>query len=249
MNPSIPNRIRNRHGESLDFTCHPGAPDSSTLVILGHGVTGNKDRPLLVELADTLANAGIHALRVSFAGNGDSEGRFEDCTVTKEVDDLGAILDALRGWRLGYVGHSMGAAAGVLRASQDPRIRFLVSLAGMAHTAAFAQREFGDLTPGAGCMWDQPECPLSRQFIDDMKSVRSVLDAARLVRVPWLWIHGLADDVVPPQDSRDLRAVGGQPHELIELPDADHVFSEPHAKTMARAVTDWIRQIAASHPS
>jgi uncharacterized protein len=236
----IPDVIRNRHGERLDFTYHPGASDGTTLMVLGHGVTGNKDRPLLVELGNTLAAAGIHALRISFAGNGASEGRFEDSTISKEIEDLGSVLDALPGWRIGYVGHSLGAAVGMLRASHDSRIRLLVSLAGMAHTAAFAQREFGQVTPGAGCMWDQPECPLSQRFMDDMTRVSSVVEAARRVRVPWLWVHGLADDVVPPQDSRDLRAVANPPNRLLELPEADHVFSAPHAATMARAVVHWI---------
>jgi alpha/beta superfamily hydrolase len=242
MNRTIPDEIRNRHGERLDFTYHPGAPEISTLVVLGHGVTGNKDRPLLVELANLLSRTGIHALRFSFAGNGASEGRFEDATITKEVEDLGAVLDALPGWYVGYAGHSMGAAVGVLRASADTRIRFLISLAGMAHTATFAQREFGSATPGMDCMWDKPDCPLSQVFLDDMARIGSVVDAARQVRVPWLFLHGLADEVVPSQDSRDLFAVAGQPKQLNEMPKADHVFSDHHAASMASSVVAWMRQ-------
>ena len=243
MKANIPNEIRNRHGERLDFTYHPGAPEVSTLVVLGHGVTGNKDRPLLVELADALARAGVHALRFSFAGNGASEGRFENATVTKEVDDLGAVLDALPGWNIGYAGHSMGAAVGIVRAGQDARIRFLISLGGMAHTAAFAQREFADVKPGAGCMWDKPECPLSQAYLDDMARVGSVVEAARRVRVPWLFVHGQADDVVPPQDSRDLLAVASEPKRLVEVPDADHVFSDHHAAAMAGVVVAWMKEL------
>ena len=243
MKPSIPEEIRNRHNERLDFTCHPGAPECSILVVLGHGVTGNKDRPLIMELASQLARAGIHALRFSFAGNGGSEGRFEDSTITKEIDDLGAVLDALPGWQVAYAGHSMGAAVGVLRGSTDARIRFLISLAGMAHTAAFADREFGQVTPGTGFMWDNPDCPLSQSYLDDMKRIGSVVDAAGRVRVPWLFVHGQADDVVPPQDSRDLFAVAGEPKRIIELPGADHVFSDSHASAMAGCVVDWMRQI------
>jgi alpha/beta superfamily hydrolase len=242
MKRTIPNEIRNRHGERLDFAYHPGAAEISTLVVLGHGVTGNKDRPLLVELANLLARTGIHALRFSFAGNGASEGRFADATITKEVEDLGAVLDALPGWYVGYAGHSMGAAVGVLRASEDARIHFLISLAGMAHTVAFAQREFGNVTPGTGCMWDKPECPLSQSFLDDLVRIGSVVDAARRVRVPWLFLHGLADDVVPPQDSRDLYAIAGEPKRLNEMPEADHVFSERHAASMASSVVAWMRQ-------
>lgn len=243
MNRSLPNEIRNRYGERLDFSYHPGAAELSTLVVLGHGVTGNKDRPLLVELANLLAQTGIHALRFSFSGNGNSEGRFADSTVSKEVEDLGSVLDALPGWRVGYAGHSMGAAVGVLRASNDSRIKFLISLAGMAHTAAFAQREFSGVTPGAGCMWDKPECPLSQAYLGDMARVNSVTNAARQIRVPWLFVHGLADDVVPPQDSRDLFAVATEPKRLVELHEADHVFSDHHARAMASAVVAWMREM------
>lgn len=242
MKPSIPSEIRNRHGERLDFTYQAGAPDISTLVLLGHGVTGNKDRPLLVELANQLVQTGIHALRLSFSGNGNSEGRFVDSTVSKEVEDLGAVLNALPGWQVGYAGHSMGAAVGVVRASSDARIKFLISLAGMAHTAAFAQREFSGVTPGTGCMWDKPECPLSQAYLDDMARVNSVANAARQVRVPWLFVHGLADDVVPPQDSRDLFAVANEPKRLVELAEADHVFSTAYVSVMARSTVAWVQE-------
>jgi len=243
MNRILPTEIFNRQGERLDFSYHPGTPNQETLVVLGHGVTGNKDRPLLVELASQLAQNGIHALRFSFSGNGNSGGNFAESTITKEVDDLGAILDALPGWRVGYTGHSMGAAVGVLRTSMDPRIRFLISLAGMAHTHAFAQREFSSVSPGTGCMWDKPECPLSQAYMDDMARIGSVQQAAQTVRVPWLFLHGLTDDVVPPQDSHDLYKLAAEPKQLIELPEADHVFSDAHASSMANSVVAWVKKL------
>jgi pimeloyl-ACP methyl ester carboxylesterase len=205
-------------------------------------VTGNKDRPLLVTLAEQLAAEGIAAIRFSFAGNGESEGRFTECTLATELEDLGAVLDAVPGWRIGYAGHSMGAAIGVLRASTDDRIRFLISLAGMARTAAFAQREFGTLQPGSDLMWDKPECPLSQAFMGEMNRVKDVTEAARKVRVPWLLVHGSVDDVVPVQDSQDLLAIASGPKRLLVLPEADHVFSEPHAAAMADAVIAWMKE-------
>ncbi len=246
MNPSLPTVLRNAQGEQLEFTVHSGAADQNTLVLLGHGVTGNKDRPLLVELAHQLAAAGIHVLRFSFSGNGDSEGRFVDSTISKEVQELGAVIDALPGWTLGYAGHSMGGAVGVLRASQDPRLKFLISLAGMAHTAAFAEREFGTLIPGAALMWDKPECPLSQAWVDDLNQIGNVREAAARVKVPWLLVHGVVDDVVPVQDSRELFAVAHEPKQLIEFPEADHVFSDEHGVAMAEAVTRWVGGLAES---
>jgi len=239
--------LRNDRGEALDATLHVEGCTGRDLVVIGHGVTGNKDRPFAVALAGALERAGIAALRLSFAGNGDSEGDFGACTVSKEVEDLRAVLDALSehplvdgGHRLAYAGHSMGAAVGVLSAARDERIRLLVSLGGMVATAEFAERKFGALVPGRDVMWDKPECPLSQAFLDDMRAIASVLPQAARVGVPWLLVHGTADDVVPPRDSRDARAAAGATAELVELEGADHVFTSPHDARMAELVADWL---------
>ncbi len=233
--------IRNAQGEALDYTFQEGKPGGTDLVVLGHGVTANKDRPFLVALADGLAKAGIATLRFSFAGNGDSEGRFEDSTVSKEVEDLGAVLDACSGRRVAYVGHSMGGAVGVLRASRDDRIRFLVSLAGMVDTAGFAQRKFGEQVPGQSTMWDKPECPLSQVYMDDMAAIGSVAEQARQVTVPWLLIHGTADEVVLIADS-ELAEHNAPSAELVRLDGVDHVFSgEAATAGMVEHVVPWLR--------
>lgn len=233
--------IKNRHGERLDYTFHVGEKNSKKIVVLGHGVTGNKDRPFIVALAEGLARAGLPTLRISFSGNGASGGKFAESTISKEVEDLGVVLDALKGFAVAYAGHSMGAAVGVLRTSRDARIRLLISLASMVHTRAFAQREFGSVKPGAGCMWDEPACPLSQIFVDDMARIGDVLDSANNVKVPWLLVHGIEDDVVPIQDSRDIFDRANEPKELIEIPGASHVFAGDAAPVMIGKVVPWVQ--------
>ncbi len=232
--------IRNEHGERLDYTYHEGKDNK--IVVIGHGVTGNKDRPALIALAEGLADAGISALRFSFSGNGESEGAFTDSTITKGVADLGTIIDALNGYKVCYVGHSMGGAVGVLRAAADERIEVLVSLAGMVHTKAFAEREFGDVTPDKGFMWDDPDCPLSQAYIDDIATIDSVAKHASKFAVPWLLVHGTEDDIVPIEDSHDVLQHANEPTKLLELPGVDHVFSGNSAAIMVEKVVAWISQ-------
>ena len=232
--------IRNEHDERLDYSFHEG--EGNRIVVIGHGVTGNKDRPALVALAEGLAAAGISALRFSFSGNGDSEGEFTDSTITKEVADLGSVIDALDGYNVCYVGHSMGGAVGVLRAAADERIQALVSLAGMVHTKAFAEREFGDVTPDEGFMWDEPDCPLSQAYVDDMATIDSVAKNASKFAVPWLLVHGTEDDIVPPEDSHDILQYANEDTELLELPGVDHVFSDDGTPIMVEKVVAWIDQ-------
>ena len=231
--------ISNKFGEKLDYSFHPGAEGTRQIVVIGHGVTGNKDRPFVMALAEGLAAAGRHVLRFSFAGNGTSGGRFVDSTISKEVEDLAAVLDALTDYEICYVGHSMGGAVGVLAAKRDERVKLLVSLAGMVHTEAFAVREFGEVTPDQGCMWDEPDCPLSQAYMDDMAQIGTVVEWGAEIGVPWLLVHGTEDDVVPIEDSRDILVKASDKAELFVLEGADHVFSE-HADALVDKVTSWV---------
>ena len=238
--------IRNTQGEYLDTSFAPGRAEGKELVVIGHGVTANKDRPWLVALSEALQDVGIASLRFSFAGNGASEGSFTDATISKEVEDLGCVLDSVADWHVYYVGHSMGAAVGVLRAHMDVRIRGMVSLAGMVHTRDFAERKFGQLRPGQDCMWEKEDCPLSQAFMDDMKEIDSVVGQAASIEIPWLLVHGTADEVVFLQDSVDIQKVNEGRTRLVKLEGADHVFSGTATQQMTEAVVPWLRSFASS---
>lgn len=233
--------LRNSSNEKLDYSFHEGDKYPGHIVVIGHGVTGNKDRPFVVALAQGLAQAGIPVLRFSFSGNGYSEGKFTDSTISKEISDLGCVLDRLNDYTLCYAGHSMGGAVGVIRASTDERIKYLISLAGMVDTKGFADREFGDVTPDKGFMWDEPDCPLSQIYMDDMAKTDSVINLAPQVKVPWLLVHGTEDDVVPIQDSLDIFAKANEPKELVKLEGSNHVFADENAPLMVEQVVSWIK--------
>ena len=235
--------IKNKLGETLDYTFHEGSANCRDLLIIGHGVTGNKDRPFVVALADAVSASGTNVIRFSFAGNGDSDGQFRDCTISKEVDDLQAVLSVVeeKNYRAIYAGHSMGGAVGVLTAAKDSRIKFLISLAGMVSTEKFYDTEFGEETPDTGCMWEEPDCPLSSAFKNDLKGIHSTAPQAAQIMVPWLLVHGTADDVVLIDDSQEAYSLASEPKKLVEIKGANHVFSEGGQKPMIEAVIGWLQ--------
>ena len=232
--------IRNQEGERIANTWVPGTPGGRDVVVIGHGVTSDKERPWSEHLSRRLAEGGVASIRIAWSGNGESEGSFEDSTITKEVHDLGAVLDALgETWSVSFVGHSMGAAVGMRRAAADPRIRRLVSLAGMVHTRQFMDSYFGHLKVGQS-MLDKPHCPLSAKLVDDLHEIESVVGDAPKIAVPWLIVHGTQDNVVPIAHARDAYAAAQEHVELIELDGTDHSFTGAGLAQMLDAVVPWL---------
>lgn len=225
--------LRNRAGERLDHVFAEGRAADAPLAVVAHGVTSHHDRPYLVEICERLRARGFATLRFSFAGNGASEGRYEDVTISKEVEDLGCVLDAFPGRRVVCVGHSMGAAVGVLRAASDARITALVSLAGMVHVRAFFARHCAGLVPGRDVLFGRAQCPLTQRFLDDAARIDTTLAAAARVRVPWLLVHGDEDELVPLADSEDACAAAGGRPTLRVVRGADHRFQGKHAALLA----------------
>lgn len=233
--------IRNKQGERLDVSFHEGHRENH-LVIIGHGVTGNKDRPMLIAIAEALAEKGWPCLRLSFSGNGESEGAFTDSNISKEITDLTAVIDQLgTGKKIAYIGHSMGGAVGTLTAARDDRLKVMISLAGMVYTSDFVQREFGDISPDQDLMWEEPGCPFASSFAEDLRNINNTLDAVQELRLPWLLMHGLEDDVVLPRDSRDFEKKLRGPSKLIEIPEAGHSF-EGHYPILIDTIEDWLQK-------
>jgi len=238
----IPTEFRNRDGERLDVAFHPGTREDRIL-ILGHGVTGDMDRPLMVAVAEAMSAQGWSCLRMSFSGNGGSEGSFGAATITKESEDLQDVIELLPvSVRVAYCGHSMGGAVGLTAASLDQRIEVLISLAGMVFTEEFLEREFGDVVPDKGLMWDEEDCPLSQNFADDMEAIGDLLDEAGELGRPYLLIHGSEDDVVPPEDSEQAYAEAEDPKKMVVVEGAGHSFEETGYEEVNAAIAAWLEE-------
>ena len=234
--------IINIHQEKIDYKFHLGSENIYHLLIIGHGVTGDMDHPHILKLAEEVSKQGMSVLRFSFSGNGNSSGRFEQCTISKEIQDLQCILSAVvaRGWRPIYAGYNLGAAVGALTAAVDPRIELLISLAGMVETEKFCKNEFGMIIPGKGNMWDNAQCPLSQEFVNEMVQIKSVLPRASGIQIPWLLIHGTNDDVIPISESLSLILNFEKTRELVEIDGADHLFSGNVINDVTEYVVDWL---------
>jgi pimeloyl-ACP methyl ester carboxylesterase len=123
------------------LTLPPGkGPFPAAVLISGSGAQDRDEstmghRPFLV-LADALTRRGIAVLRTDDRGFGKSTGDFDKATSEDFAADARAAIAYLRsrpeidGARIGLIGHSEGGMIGPMVAVEDPRVAFVVMMAG-----------------------------------------------------------------------------------------------------------------------
>jgi len=123
------------------LTLPPGkGPLPAAVLITGSGPQDRDEhllghRPFLV-LADHLTRQGIAVLRYDDRGFGKSTGRFIEATSSDFAVDAAAAVALLRARKdidaakVGLIGHSEGGIVGPMVAAKDPRIGFVVLMAG-----------------------------------------------------------------------------------------------------------------------
>ena len=109
----------------------------------------------------------------------------------------------------------------------------------MVRVQEFMERTFGDLVPDRDLMLGREGCPLTSGFLEDASSIGDVLGAASEISVPWLLVHGSADELVPFHDSVEAAEANPRMTNLVELEGADHRFSERHPDLL-EAVVPWL---------
>ena len=89
-------------------------------------------------------------------------------------------------------------------------------------------------------MLGKPECPWSPNLAEDAARIGSVTVQAARIRVPWLLVHGDADELVPYQDALDARAAAGGQPDLVTLSGVDHRFTGA-VPQVVESVVPWLR--------
>ncbi|WP_227935096.1 alpha/beta hydrolase family protein [Alkalihalobacillus deserti] len=103
-------------------------------IIFVHGFVSSKvgEHRLFVKAANYFANKGFICFRFDFRGCGESDGDYQEVTVTKQLEELRTAinyvssLDGVNPERMTLVGHSLGGAITALSASQFPSIQTIV---------------------------------------------------------------------------------------------------------------------------
>ena len=207
--------------------------------VILHGFKGFKDWGMFPPLAERLARAGFAAVSFNVSGSGvDDSGdftlpeRFGHNTFSAELSDTRLVLDALYRGELGVappasaglIGHSRGGGVAVLHAAHDARVEALVTWAAISTVERWgaeeraAWRKSGQISI-LNARTGQ-KLPLYTDVLDDIDQNASALDilsVAAAIRVPWLVIHGRADESVRFAEAQALLASSTGTAQLLEL--------------------------------
>lgn len=245
--------LRPRGGRPVirgDLRALPG-PAPRTAVVICHGFKGFREWGFFPALARAIAQHGHAAITFDFSHNGVGDDgvdfsaleKFGRQTHSGNLDDLQLVLDALgKGLfrrppeRIALLGHSRGGAEAILTAAEDDRVNALVTWGAVASLedrwsqAQIECWEQGETVRIANARTGQ-EMPIEPAFWEDLDANRDrfkVGRAAARLKIPWLIVHGEADETVPVEDAQELFARASDDAELVLVEGGAHTFGATH---------------------
>ena len=213
--------------------------DPKPTALLLHGCPGLEKN---LDLAVTLRYRGWNALLFHYRGCWGSAGRYNLCTIPRDVTAAAGHLAGVPRvdpGRIAVVGHSLGGWAAIVTAAAEPRLR-AVAVYGAAPRLGAA------LALGP----DQIEQEFTRflattpaEFAAQAGEAAARMDALDAVAAisprPLLIVHGTEDRWVPAEQARELRDRAKPPCRYVEVRGANHAFAW-HRAGLRDLIADWL---------
>lgn len=252
-------KIKNRKGQNIVVLLEED-PSSKGLVFVMHGLGGFKEQKHIVAFVDSFKNKNFTVVRFDTTNTfGESEGNYEDATVTNYFEDLEDVITwaKMQSWYkepFYLVGHSLGGICIILYAEKFPGevkglapISTVVSgklsleLQGKEKTGAWEKtgwrEEKSESIPGLvkRLKWSH--------MVDRLKY--DVLPEAYKLVMPVLLIVGDRDDLLEHQKLLYDKLPGKKELRIIE--DADHNFRgedyEKNLESIKKIFFSWIDKV------
>ncbi|WP_137789332.1 alpha/beta fold hydrolase [Bacillus sp. E(2018)] len=220
------------------------------MIIICHGFTSTRigvDR-LFVKTAQALVKLGFAVLRFDYAGCGESEGEYGEnefaCFIdqTKEVISYGIKLPNIDQNAITLIGHSLGGAVAVCTASDDERVRNVITWSAVGDP-------FRDIKEIVGYNGEHPVIDhlgyaITEEFLLSLQAFSPVEDIKKF-RGNALFIHGTGDPVISPDYCSDYykesKKVTEGTSSMVLIESANHTYSSiKHFDQLITATSEWL---------
>lgn len=243
------------------------------LVIFCHGYKGFKDWGAWDLMAKAFMNADLFFIKFNFSHNGGTMENpidfpdldaFAENNYTKELDDIDSVLDYILNLNSPYnndidkghitlIGHSRGGGISIIKASEESRIKNLITLASVSN---FGKRSstVGDLEA-----WERDGVkyvmngrtkqmmPHNFQFYLNYKANEKRLNietAEKELSIPHMIIHAKDDPSVKFNEAESLFSWNPSA-KLVVIENSNHVFGAKHpweSSEMPRALNEVVKK-------
>jgi alpha-beta hydrolase superfamily lysophospholipase len=241
-----------KDGLSIRGEVYPAASSVGTVIVC-HGFKGFAHWAFFPYLARTLAENGLTAITFDFSGSGigrDREsfsepGAFAGNTLSREQDDLDNLVDYAKRKKLitrkfGLFGHSRGGGSAILfAAAPDSDVSSLVTWAAISYPNRWSKDDVATWRrQGYAEVTNSRTGQIMRLGTDLLEDVElysqtklNIEAAAAKIKVPWLIVHGTADETVPSSEAERLHALSPGVSTLRLVKGANHGFDAKHPLT------------------
>jgi len=200
--------FRNPKGDKLcGIITNTSGDKNKPIIIMAHGFSTSKNSDTYVSLSNNLTQHNISSFRFDFYGHGESEGKFENITVSEEVDDVLQAIKFLKddGYtKIGLMGGSFGGIASIMAASKSKDLYLLVLKSPVSN---YLEKEMETKSEVELEEWkkkgyqyyesgDGRKLKLNHTFYRDFKN-NDGFKAAPKIKISTLIVHGDKDETVP----------------------------------------------------
>ena len=244
----IKTRIGNIAGNYID------CGDNKPLVIIAHGRGGNRNTGSK-KIAEYLQSFGISSLRIDLYGYGESDGKFENITITTAKNSVLGTLDYvqknIKHSKLFLFGTSYGGSGilGALSEISPSTISGLIFRCTILNYLAKTHREMSEQQISD---WknngniDDYEGKLNYSFYDDQNNYKSV-DYEKLKLFNSLYFYAGKDSKILLSEVDELRSKLSDKLELVTYPNSVHgIDIQEDFDDMMVKTKDFVQQIASN---
>lgn len=242
--------FKNSKGDKLSgILFNPTGNKSKPIIILVHGFHSGKNTKSFLLINELLWQKNISTFRFDIYGHGESEGLFENITLSEAIDDILQAIKFLKkqGYKkIGLLGSSFGGNASIIVAAKTKDL-FVLTL--KSPVSNYLERSTKIMTPEQIKDWKEKgyrmvedegkKYKVNYGYYKDMEKYNGYR-VAPLIKIPTLIIHGDADQSVPVEQSIEISKL--IPNcKLVIIKGADHTYTNPELfKQMSETFADFI---------
>ena len=240
--------VKNRKGQNLSAILHTPEKETSKIIILTHSFKADKDyQPIMRDFSRRAEAEGYAVLRYDAFGSGESEGTFEESTMTTQVEDLEDMIGFVKS--KGYTdiclaGLSQGATISTF--AYDESIKCLVLWSPPCHHMDLYEKYKDEMLKQGFVIRKRhltgEEVKVGKKMWEEFPKYDSK-DKLTQVKCPTLAIVGTGDLLITAERVEKYLSLVPAVHKVEVIQGGDHDFLIKEAEEKAISISiDWVKK-------